>query len=151
MTQEQRKTDKRILLQIHVSHIWQTRDSFVYRPDKGAAKNCPKDIPELDSVFRSFSNQGILAQTKISVMQQAVAKYPKLSISSKGLQIPSRLDPGSEVSLICQSYFKEHLLSRMETPMGEKADSHLLFNLMLANDGQLPVKTYTEIDINFWS
>ena len=33
--------------------------------------------------------------------------------------------------------------------MGGKSDAHILFNLMVANDGQLPMKTYTELDINF--
>ena len=61
----------------------------------------------------------------------------------------SLLDSGSEVSLIPQSYITEHLLPRIETSTGEKADAHVLFNLTVANDGQLPVKTYIELDINF--
>ena len=73
-------------------------------------------------------------------MQWAVAKCPKVSISSKGVQISLLLDSGSEVSLICQSYFKENLLPRIETPAGEKADANILFNLMTANDGQLSAK-----------
>ena len=31
----------------------------------------------------------------------------------------------------------------------EKADAHQLFHLTVINDGQLPVKMYTELDINF--
>ena len=67
------------------------------------------------------------------------------SLENKWVQISSLLDSGSEVSLICHSYFKEHLLPRIETPKGEKADAHTLFNLMVANDGQLPMKTYVEL------
>ena len=59
------------------------------------------------------------------------------------------LDSGSKVSVICQSYFKEHLLPRIETPAGEIADAHILFNLTAANDGQLPMKNYIKLDINF--
>ena len=33
--------------------------------------------------------------------------------------------------------------------MGEKSDAHILFNLMVANDGQLPMKKYVELNINF--
>ena len=33
--------------------------------------------------------------------------------------------------------------------MGEKADAHVLFNFMTANDGWLPMNTYIELDINF--
>ena len=82
-------------------------------------------------------------------MQQAVARCPKVSISSEGVQIPSLLNSGSKVSLICQSYYNEHLLPKTETPISEKADAHTLFNLMLANDGQLSTKTYIELDIHF--
>ena len=51
-----------------------------------AAKCGPTDIPKFDSVLRLLSSQGILAQSKISIMQQGVAKYPKVSISSEGLK-----------------------------------------------------------------
>ena len=81
-------------------------------------------------------------------MQQAVANCPKVSMSSKGVPMPPLLDFGSDVSIMHQSYFKEHLLPRMETPTGEKADAHVLFILTAANDGQLPMKTYNELDIN---
>ena len=83
-------------------------------------------------------------------MQQAVAKYPKVCISSMGVQIPSLLDSGSKVSLIRYSHFKEHLLPKVEDPMGEKSDAHILFNLTAASDGQLPMKKYIELDVNFW-
>ena len=78
--------------------------------DRGAAESGPKYIPKLDSVLRSLSSQGILAQTKISIMQQAVPHVPKYAFLVKGFNIPSLLDYGSEVSLSHQSYFKEHLL-----------------------------------------
>ena len=94
----------------------------------------------MDNVLRSISSQGILAKDKVEIMQQAVAKCPKISIASMGVQIPSLLDSGSEVSLIRYSDFKEHLLPKIETPMGEKSDAHILFNLTAANDGQLPLK-----------
>ena len=99
--------------------------------------------------MRSISSHEMLAQDKIKIMQQAIAKCPKISIASKGVQIPSLLDSGSEVSLIQYSYFKEHLLPKSEAPTGEKSDAHILFNLTAANDGKLPMKKYVEIDVNF--
>ena len=114
---------------------------------RGAASSGPENINEIGNVLRSISSQGILTQTKIDILQQV--KCPKVSISSKGVQISSLLDSGSEVSLICHSYFKEHLLPRIDTPVVEKADAHILFNLMVANDGQIPVKNYIKLDINF--
>ena len=34
--------------------------------------------------------------------------------------------------------------------MGEKSDAHVLFNLTAANDDQLPIKQYIELDVNLW-
>ena len=62
---------------MHTPQISQTKDSFVYRPGKGAVRSGPNDIPEFDNVLRSLSSQGIVAQTKISVMQQAIANAPR--------------------------------------------------------------------------
>ena len=73
-------------------------------------------------------------------MQQAIARCPKVSITCEGVQIPSLLDSGSEVSLICQTHFKDHLLPKVKSPSGEKADAHTLFHLTVVNDGKLPVK-----------
>ena len=54
------------------------------------------------------------------------------------------------MSLIQYSYFKEHLLPKIEAPTGEKSDAHILFNLTAANEGQLPMKKYVEIGVNVW-
>ena len=104
----------------------------------------------MDNVLRFISSQGISAQDKVEIMQQAVARCPKISISSMGVQISSLLDLGSKVSLIHYSHFKEHLLPKIETPMGDKSDAHILFNLTTVNDGQLPVKKYIELRHQFY-
>ena len=67
-----------------------------------------------------------------------------MSISDYGIKIPD-----SEVMLLRQSYFDQHLLPKIKVATSEKAKAHQLFNLMVANDGQLPVKIYTELDITF--
>ena len=82
-------------------------------------------------------------------MQRAVAKSPKVCISAHGIQIPSLLDLGNDVTLLRQSYFEKHLLPKIQVVTSEKAEAHQLFHLMVANDGQLPVKMYTELDVNF--
>ena len=117
---------------------------------RGGTNSGPKDVDIMGNVLRSISSQGILAQEKIEIMQQAIAKCPKISISSMGAQVPSLLHSDSNISLIHYSHFKEHLLPKIEDPMGEKSEAHILFNLTVANDGQLPMKKYTELDVNFW-
>ena len=72
-----------------------------------------------------------------------------MCISAHGIQIPSLLDSGSDVMLLRQSYFEKHLLPKIQVLTSEKANAHHLFHLTVTNSGQLPVKMYTELDINF--
>ena len=99
-----------------------------------------------EELIWSIHNASILATTKLEIMQCPVAKSPKVPISAYGIQIPSLLDSGSGVMLLRQSYFNQHLLPKIKVATNEKAKAHQLFNLMVANDGQLPVKMYTELD-----
>ena len=94
-------------------------------------------------------NTSILAETKMEIMQCAVAKCPKVCISAHGIQIPSLLDSGSEVTLLRQSYLDQHILPKIKLATGEKANAHCLFKLTVANDGQMPIKMYTELDLTF--
>ena len=73
-----------------------------------------------------------------------------MCISAHGIQIPSLLDLGSDVMLFRQSYFEKHLLPKIQVATSEKAKAHQLFHLTVTNDGQLPVKMYMELDINFF-
>ena len=96
-------------------------------------------------------NTSILDETKMEIMQCAVAKCLKVCISTHGIQIPSLLDSGSEVTLLWQSYFDQHILPKIKPAPGEKVtdDTHCLFKLTAANDGQMPIKMYTELDLTF--
>ena len=97
----------------------------------------------------SVHNASISAATKLEIMQYAVAKSPKVSIGAYGIQILSLFDSGSEVMLLRQSYFDQHLLPKIKSVMSKKADAHTLFNLRVTNDGQCPIKMYTKLDITF--
>ena len=87
--------------------------------------------------------------TQYGVMQRAVAKCPKINLGYKGYQIPSLLDSGSDVTLIQQSYFDENLMHLVTAYSGEKSEAHTLFHLTKANDEQLPITKYVELDLNF--
>ena len=41
-------------------------------------------------------------------------------------------------------------MPKIETPMSDKADAPILFNITAANDGQLLMKAYIELDIKFF-
>ena len=91
-----------------------------------------------------------LAQDKIDIMKQAVAKCPKISILSKVVQVPSLLDLGSKVSLIHSSHFKEHLLPKIEAPTGWKIRCPHLYSIwQQPMMGSYPWKKNVELDINF--
>ena len=64
----------------------------------------PQDYKE-DCLKIQLRNSSISAETKMEIMQHAVAKCSKVCISAHGIQIPSLLDSGSEVTLLWQSYF----------------------------------------------
>ena len=83
-------------------------------------------------------------------MQCTVAECPKVCTSAHEIQIPSLLDSGSLVTLFQQSYFNKHILPKIKLATGEKADAHTLFKLTVANDGEMPIKMYTELYITFW-
>ena len=82
-------------------------------------------------------------------MHRAVAKCLKINLGYKSYQIPSFLISGSDVTLIWQSYFDENLMHLVRTHSDEKSEAHTLFHLMVANDEQLPIMKYVELDLNF--
>ena len=123
------------------------RPPLVMDQPKGEVNSGPHpDNEEKDLIFQ-LKNASILAETKIEIMQCAVVKCPKVCISTHEIQIPSLLDSSSKVTLLQQSYFNKHILPKIKPATGEKADVHNLFKLMVANDGQMPVKMYTELDL----
>ena len=115
----------------------------------GVSDHGPHDTDYGKELIQSIHSASILAGTKLEIMQCAVARSPKVCISFHGIQIPSLLDLGSDVMLLRQAYFEKHLLPKIQAATGEKAESHQLFHLTIANDGQLPVKMYTKLEINF--
>ena len=115
---------------------------------KGESESGPHHTNE-KSLIIQLQNASILAETKMEIMQHAVAKCPKVCISAHGIQIPSVFDSGSEVTLLWQSYFDQHILPKIKLATGEKVNAHCLFKLTVANDGQMPIKMYTELNLTF--
>ena len=79
-------------------------------------------------LMTQLKNTAISAETKMEIMQRAVAKCPKVCISAHGIQIPSLLDSGSEVTLLRQSYFNQHILPKIKLATGEKADAFTVYS-----------------------
>ena len=48
-----------------------------------------------------------------------------------------------------QFYFDQYLLPKIELAIGEMAEAHTLFRLIVSSGGQIPIKMYTKLDITF--
>ena len=100
-------------------------------------------------LIEKLSSQQVSAQVKIEVMQRAMATCPKINMGCGRKVIPSLLDSGSQVTLICQSFFEQEILPHIKPSDGEKAKAHQLFQLTAANNGKLPISMYVELDLDF--
>ena len=65
-----------------------------------------------------------------------------------GIQIPALPDSNSEVTLLHQSCFDKQLKPVVSQSSEEKGEAHSLSRVTNANDGQLPINMYLELDIN---
>ena len=63
------------------------------------------------------------------------------------LKVPSLLDLGSMVTLICEAYFKKHILPLLHGTVEELAEAHSLFWLSASNNQDMPVSKYFEADV----
>ena len=122
---------------------------MVMHQPNGKNVSGPHHDHEENSLIIQLRNATILAETKMEIMQCAIAKCPKVCISAHGIHIPSLLDSGSEVTLLQQLHFDQHILPKIKLATGEKADAHCLFKLTVANDGQMSIKMYTKLDLTF--
>ena len=80
-------------------------------------------------------------------MQQAVAPCPEIVMSIKGKPTRSLLDSGSEVTLVNESYYKEHIEHRLLPSSGSYNNSHNLFSLRGVEEGHVPLSKHFECDI----
>ena len=68
-------------------------------------------------------------------------------MSIKGKLTKSLLDSGSEVTLINESYFKEHIEHRLLPSLGAYNNSHNLFSLRGIEEGNVPLSKHFECNI----
>ena len=80
-------------------------------------------------------------------MQQAVAPCLEITMSVKGKPTRNLLDSGSQVTLINESYYKEHIKHRLLPSSGSYNNSHNLFSLRGIEEGNVPLSKHFECDI----
>ena len=82
----------------------QSNGEKVCGPDR--TDNTIIDDNGIVGLMEKISSKQVSAQVKIEVMQRAVATCPKINMGCGRKKIPSVLDSGSQVTLICQSFFE---------------------------------------------
>ena len=82
-------------------------------------------------------------------MQRVVATCPNVNMECGRKRIPSLLDSGSQVTLICQSLFEQEILPHIQSSDGEKAEAHWLCQLTATNHRKLPISMHVELDLDF--
>ena len=100
-------------------------------------------------LMEKISSHQVSAQVKIEAMQRAVAICPRVNMGCGRKMIPSLLDSGSQVTLICQSFLEQEILPHIKPSDGEKAKVHQLFQLTAANNGKFPVSMHVQLDLYF--
>ena len=120
--------------------IWR-RQGLWSRPDRQT--NHGKWIAGL---IETFSSQQVSAEIKIKVLQRAVETCPKVNMGCRRKRIPSLPDSGSQVTLICWSYFEWETLPHIRPSGGENAEAH---QLTAANHGKCPASMYVELNLDF--
>ena len=87
-------------------------------------------------------------ETKQRVMQRAVSGCPSVTLKIQGKGVPSLLDSGSMVTLVQEGYFEKNILTLLKASPGELLEAHSLFKLSVANNSEMPVSKYFEVDID---
>ena len=112
---------------------------------KGGAKS--KD--SLLNLDKGGAIQAEVLQVKYKTMKQVVVSSLKVNLECMGKRLASLLDSGSMVSLVQQSYFDQNIKPKLEPASGPEANLHNLFDLKGANEGDIPVTKYFEMDVIF--
>ena len=80
-------------------------------------------------------------------MHQAVAPCPEIIMSIRGKPTKSLLDSRSQVTLMNELYFKEHIEHQLPPSSGAYNNSHNLFNLKGMEEGHIPLTRHFKCDI----
>ena len=109
---------------------------------------------DLNLLCKEISCKTISDNSKIDIMQQAVAPCPEIIMSVKGKPTRSLLNSGSEVTLINKSsykehieHYKEHIEHHLVPSSGSYNNSHNLFSLRGVEEGHVPLSKHFKCDI----
>ena len=76
-------------------------------------------IARFEDMICTLSSNAVLSKTKQSIMQRVVLQCSSVPIDLLGQKVPSLLDSGSMVTLICEGYFTKNILPLFQSPAGD--------------------------------
>ena len=103
---------------------------------------------DIDCLFQTITCSSISEEDKITILEQAMAPCPEIEIRIKDNKPKSLLDSGSMVTLMTESYFRDHIKPLIADTQPGVADAHSLFNLKGAGENNIPLSKYFICDIN---
>ena len=104
-------------------------------------------VQDLDLLHKEISCKTLSDNSKIDIMQQAVAPCPEIIMSIKDKPTRSLLDSGSKVTLINESYYKENIEHWLLPSSCRYNNLHNLFSLRGVEEGHVPLSKLFKSDI----
>ena len=118
----------------------------MYDPKQFLGK-CVYNESELDVLHTMVTCKTLTEAERYSIMEQAVAPCPEITMIIKGQKVWALLDMGSQVTLMNESYFLQNIQQLLPTVDKDHLNAHKLFNLKGVEDGCIPLTKYFSVDI----
>ena len=118
----------------------------MYDPKQFLGKRVYNDS-ELELLRTTVTCKTLTESERYTIMEQAVAPCPEITMIIKGQKVRALLDMGSQVTLMNESYFLQNIQQLIPTVDKDHLNAHKLFNLKGVEDGCVPLTKYFSVDI----
>ena len=118
----------------------------MYDPKQFLGKRVYNDS-ELELLHTTVMCKTLTESECYTIMEQAVAPFPEITMIIKGQKVRALLDMGSQVTLMNESYFLQNIQQLLPTVDKDHLNAHKLFNLKGVEDGCVPLTKYFSVDI----
>ena len=118
----------------------------MYDPKQFLGKRVYNDS-ELELLRTTVTCKTLTESECYTIMEQAVAPCPEITMIIKGQKVRALLDMGSQVTLMNESYFLQNIQQLLPTVDKDHLNAHKLFNLKGVEDGCVPLTKYFSVDI----
>ena len=118
----------------------------MYDPKQFLSKHVYNDS-ELELLRTTVMCKTLTESECYTIMEQAVAPCPGITMIIKGQNVRALLDMGSQVTLMNESYFLQNIQQLFPTVDKDHLNAYKLFNLKGVEDGCVPLTKYFSVDI----